>query len=592
MKLSKLYCNKNNFKEILFNEGINIVLGKIKNPDNINVNCHNLGKSTLVKIIDFMLLKKLPSNSFLKDRKFQDYVFFLEIQINDGRYVTIRRAVNSTKVSLKVHLLGKQNFVNETNWDFLDYTIDGKHSAIKELQNLLQFDVLDDVKYRNTLTYFLRAQEDYRNPFQLSKYFKNKDSEWKPFLFELLGYDGHLLEQIYALYEDIENIELEIAQLQNRYDASPEEIDKIKGLKEVIQKQINELVEAAENFDFYLEEANISKEIIEDVETQIATLNVQRYQVECKIRDITEAIESNAVYDYEEVYSLYEEMGIYFPNELKHSFEELLAFNEKISRERLDKLNESLQLKQNSLNLINQKLSNLNIKRIELLKRLRELESFEKYKDVQQKIVELNIKKSKIEEQLTAIRSIRELQIEKQKKNLSLEDLKTKIEKLIDMATDKAKEIKKCFSEYVKEIIGCSGMLNIKMLSTGNIEFQYNTYDDKGNSTYEKDGHTYLKEICACVDLAILSSYSNQSFYKFVFHDGCVDGDDFRIASAYLNLTKKLAVEKGLQIILTIIENDINNENLDNIFGITEKEIVLELNDNVDGSGKLFGFTY
>ena len=64
MKLSKLYSNKENFKEIEFNEGVNIILGKIKNPDNINVNCHNLGKSTLVKIIDFMLLKKLPSNSF------------------------------------------------------------------------------------------------------------------------------------------------------------------------------------------------------------------------------------------------------------------------------------------------------------------------------------------------------------------------------------------------------------------------------------------------------------------------------------------------------------------------------------------------
>ncbi|MBQ8357748.1 MAG: DUF2326 domain-containing protein [Clostridia bacterium] len=592
MKLSKLYSNKNNFKEISFNEGINIILGKIKNPDNVNVNCHNLGKSTLVKIIDFMLLKKLPSNSFLKDRKFRDYIFFLEIQINDGRYVTIRRAVNSTKVSLKVHSLGKQNFIDETDWDFLDYTIDGKHSAIKELQNLLQFDILNDVKYRNTLTYFLRAQEDYRNPFQLSKYFKNKDSDWKPFLFELLGYDGQLLEQIYTLHEDIQNIESEITQLQKHYDASPEEIDKIKGLKEVIQKQIDELAEAAENFDFYLEEANISKEIIDDIETQIAQLNVQRYQVESKIRDINEAIESNALYDYEEVYSLYEEMGIHFSKELKCSFDDLLAFNEKISRERLDKLNESLQQKQISLNNINEQLSALNIRRIDLLKKLRELESFEKYKDVQQKIVELNIKKSKIEEQLSAIRSIRDLQIEKQKKNSSLDELKSEIEKLIDIATDKAREIKSYFSAYVKDIIGCSGMLNIKTLSTGNIEFQYNTYDDKGNSTYEKDGHTYLKEICACVDLAILSSYSANSFYKFVLHDGCVDGDDFRIATAYLSLTRKLAAEKGLQIILTIIENDVTNKTTGNVFGITEDEIVLELNDNADGSGKLFGFTY
>lgn len=592
MKLSKLYSNKENFKEIEFNEGVNIILGKIKNPDNINVNCHNLGKSTLVKIIDFMLLKKLPSNSFLKDPKFKEYVFFLEIKINDKRYVTIKRAVNSTKASLKVHAIGKQNFINESDWDYLDYTLDGKNSATKELQKLLNFDVLNSVKYRSTLTYFLRGQADYQNPFQLSKYFKNKDSDWKPFLFELLGYDGQLLEQIYSLQQDIENIDIEINKLQTQYDANPEDIDRINGLKEVIQKQIDTLAENAENFDFYLEEANISKELIEDIETQIAHLNVQRYQLESKIKDVIEAIDSNAVYNYEDVYSLYEEMGILFPNELKRSFNELLTFNEKISRERVEKLKESLQQKQSLLNSVNENLSTLNNRRVTLLKKLREIESFEKYKDVQQKIIELNIKKNKIEEQLSAIRSIKDYQVEKQKKNLSLEELKSKIEKLIDTATDKAKEIKDYFSTYIKDIVRCSGMLNIKRLSTGNIEFQYNTYDDKGNSTYEKDGHTYLKEICACVDLAILSSYSTKSFYKFVLHDGCVDGDDFRIATAYLSLARKLAEEKGLQIILTIIENDVTNDDTSNLFGITNNEIVLELNDNADGSGKLFGFTF
>ena len=198
-------------------------------------------------------------------------------------------------------------------------------------------------------------------------------------MFELLGYDGQLLEQIYSLQQDIENIDIEINKLQTQYDANPEDIDQINGLKEVIQKQIDTLVENAENFDFYLEEANISKELIEDIETQIAHLNVQRYQLESKIKDVIEAIDSNAVYNYEDVYSLYEEMGILFPNELKRSFNELLTFNEKISRERVEKLKESLQQKQSLLNSVNENLSTLNNRRVTLLKKLREIESFEKY---------------------------------------------------------------------------------------------------------------------------------------------------------------------------------------------------------------------
>lgn len=92
--------------------------------------------------------------------------------------------------------------------------------------------------------------------------------------------------------------------------------------------------------------------------------------------------------------------------------------------------------------------------------------------------------------------------------------------------------------------------------------------------------------------VGIIIGYSTQSFYKFVFHDGCVDGDDFRIATSYLNLIRKLSRDFGLQIILTIIENDFSvNENT-NIYDITDSEIVLELSDSEDGTGKLFGFTF
>ncbi len=592
MKLSKLYCNKENFKDIVFNDGVNVVLGRIKNPNNVNVNCHNLGKSTLVKIIDFMLLKRLPSNSFLKHPKFADYVFFLEIKINDGRYVTIRRAVNSTRVSFKVHLEGKQDFTDETNWEYQNYTIDGKNNAISEIQRLLDFDILKNIKYRNTLTYFLRAQEDYRSPFQLSKYSKGKDREWKPFLFEILGYDGQLLDHIYSLKEEIDRNITDIERIQKQYDVNPEEIDRINGLKEVVDKQIFELTQSAENFDFYLAEASISKELIDDIEKQVAELNIQRYQIENRIRDITQAISDSSIYDYEAVFSLYEEMGICFTNELKHSFDELLEFNNKISKERLAKLQESLEEKQEILSQINESLLSLNSQRMNLLNGLRKLESFEKYKDTQQKIIQLNLSKKRIDEQIAAIFSIRNLQEDSKNKEISLSSLKRELDDLIRQGTDRAKEIKRYFSIYIKEIVGCMGTLDIKMLSTGNIEFQYNTYDDNGNPTFQKEGYTYLKEICACVDLAILSSYANSSFYKFVFHDGCVDGDDFRIATAYLKLTRQLAEEKDLQIVLTIIENDVLSKSADNIFGITQEEIVLELNDDEDGTGKLFGFTY
>ena len=59
MKLSKIYSNKSSFKAIIFNEGFNVVYGDVKDSKTNKVQEHNLGKTTLIHLIDFLLLKKI-----------------------------------------------------------------------------------------------------------------------------------------------------------------------------------------------------------------------------------------------------------------------------------------------------------------------------------------------------------------------------------------------------------------------------------------------------------------------------------------------------------------------------------------------------
>ena len=117
MKLSKLYTNKNNFKTIEFNDGVNIIIGRIDFPENKISNAHNLGKTIIVRLIDYLLLKDTNKGGYFDGKTFEDYIFFLEIKLNDGRYATIKRKPNSNLVSIKLHNVAKQNFVNETEWD-------------------------------------------------------------------------------------------------------------------------------------------------------------------------------------------------------------------------------------------------------------------------------------------------------------------------------------------------------------------------------------------------------------------------------------------------------------------------------------------
>ena len=60
MKLSKLYCNQSNFKNIKFNlNGLNVVYADVKSNPKEKKNSHDLGKTKLLELIDFLLLIKV-----------------------------------------------------------------------------------------------------------------------------------------------------------------------------------------------------------------------------------------------------------------------------------------------------------------------------------------------------------------------------------------------------------------------------------------------------------------------------------------------------------------------------------------------------
>lgn len=107
MKLSKLYSNQPTlFFPIEFKDGLNVVLGQIKHPENYKKDTHNLGKTTLAKLLDFMFLAQRHPKQFLfkKFDIFKSFIFFLEIELDNGQFLTIKRSVeNNTKISFKLH---------------------------------------------------------------------------------------------------------------------------------------------------------------------------------------------------------------------------------------------------------------------------------------------------------------------------------------------------------------------------------------------------------------------------------------------------------------------------------------------------------
>ena len=130
MKLSRLYSNTPNlFGPIDFKAGLNVVLAEIRLPENKDKDTHNLGKTTLGRMIDYCFLAGREKDFFLFKHEdiFKDLVFFLEIGLGDATYLTVRRGVRDhTKISFKKHEAAHQDFseLSEGEWDHFNLAFD------------------------------------------------------------------------------------------------------------------------------------------------------------------------------------------------------------------------------------------------------------------------------------------------------------------------------------------------------------------------------------------------------------------------------------------------------------------------------------
>ncbi len=222
MQIGRIYSNKPDiFFPIDFNYGdnadvINIIIGEVRRPQDKKRDSHNLGKTTLLHLIDFLMLKGLSQEHFLSKHQelFADFVFYLEIALNSGDYATVRRGVSDPNlISLARH--------GEPNQDFTDTPNDGwAHSdlpiveAVTLLDAWLDLRVLKPYDYRKAITYFLRSQQDWSDELQLQKFQLGRDLYWKPFVAHLFGFKGGAVQRKYELDDTIQKLKQKQADLQ------------------------------------------------------------------------------------------------------------------------------------------------------------------------------------------------------------------------------------------------------------------------------------------------------------------------------------------------------------------------------------------
>ena len=579
MRISKIYSNKN-FKNIEFNEKFNAIVAFIESDKKDDT--HNLGKTSLIRVIDFLLLSSFDKNTdkLLGNNIFVGQDFYGEFKLNNGKYLVIKRSINTaTKISFKLNDSKLNSFKIDIDWDE-ELTL---KKAKAKLNECLGFNVLQNWDYRKSITYFLRSQQDYLDVFKLNK-FKGKHKDWKPFVFDLLGFNGNLVLDKLEIEEEIDVLKKKIQTLRLEAQIDTSEKDRLEGLLEIKKIELSETKNQIDKFNFFKEDIQTNKQLVEEIDIKLQAFNTDRYRISYEINKIESSLsEINDDVDDKEINRLFEDVNLHYPKQLKKDYEDLINFQKSITTERKEYLSETLSQLKLDYSELNKSIKKIESQKSNLLSFLTEKDSYFKFKEYQKKTISIEVEIERIKDKLKAIDSTLILENDIKDKREIINDKISELKK--SLTQRKHSNTNKVFNSIIKEILDTNALISLKLNNQGNVEFNAD-YQNKTDllKTSESQGTTYKKLLCVAFDLSLLVNYSNNSFYKFVYHDGVLEGLDDRIKIRYIKLIKEFCEEYDLQYIVTLIDSDLPKD-MPNL--IEDKDICLRLNDR-DKNGKLF----
>ena len=195
-----------------------------------------------------------------------------------------------------------------------------------------------------------------------------KHKDWKPFVFDLLGFDGDIISEKLDLEESIVELKKQLTTLKTEAQIDTNEKDRLEVFLEIKISELNETKECIDKFNFYKEDLKTNKNIVENIDNRLHALNTERYRISFEISRVEQSL-SDVLDDIEieKIEILFEEVNLYFPEQLKKDYNDLIEFQKSLTSERKGFLKENLAELKNDFNTINIDIETLESEKSHLL---------------------------------------------------------------------------------------------------------------------------------------------------------------------------------------------------------------------------------
>ncbi|MCP5103929.1 MAG: hypothetical protein GY950_11145, partial [bacterium] len=172
---------------------------------------------------------------------------------------------------------------------------------------------------------------------------------------------------------------------------------------------------------FYSQDKEINQKLVDETDSRIATLNTIRYNVTQEIKKLEASMKTNVPHiDMDELKRLYQEVEIFFPDNLVKEYEDLEVFNYRVSEERKKYMAERLAELKEELQPIEKELPHLETMKSELLSVLKDKDSYGKFKFYQKSLAKIDAEIARLEEKLENLDKVGELETQIERLNETL----------------------------------------------------------------------------------------------------------------------------------------------------------------------------
>jgi uncharacterized protein YydD (DUF2326 family) len=580
----RVSANQPTFRELTFTQGFNVVVAERSQGSTDRDSRNGVGKSTLIEIITFVLGASISGKKGLGCEALSEWSFTLDMNLG-GRLVSVTR---ETKDAGKVFIDG-----DTTGWpsqpirDRKTERLSLKISEWISVLGVLMFGLpLEGYArtyaptFRSLISYFIRRGKDaYSTPFE---HFR-KQLEWdkqvnNAFLLNLAWEDAGEWQRLKDKKSALEELKKAhssglIAEIMQ---GSLGELEASKIRLEALVRQGEEGIASFKIHPQYSEIEERANRLANDINATANTIVAERQLLGNYQAGLAETPEPNV----DEVISIYEEAGVFFPQQSRKRLEDVKAFHHKLIENRRRFLSSEITRLRQSIEKAEMTQRSLDEERSSVMAVLHSHGALEQFSQLQRIHAEHVAQLAAIDAQITNLRKL-----EEGKSNLRIEEelLRKKTRNDLDDRRAQRQRAIELFNANSEVLYEAPANLVIDVGASG---FKFDVEILRSLST----GVGNMKILC--YDLMLAERWTEHDpSPNLLIHDSMLfDGVDERQIAHALELAARKAERRGFQYICTLNSDMIPWEDFEDHFDLNAF-IRLTLTDRT-AAGSLLGIRF